>query len=70
MVKYGVDFSEMMEQMGGNMGYRIAGNFRGTWRPGVIAGSGVVATLLSSLMALFPARRATKMEITESLRFE
>ncbi|MDR2375454.1 MAG: FtsX-like permease family protein [Treponema sp.] len=70
MVRYGVDFSEMMEQMGGNMGYRIAGNFRGTWRPGVIIASGVAATFLSSLMALFPARRATKMEITESLRFE
>jgi ABC-type lipoprotein release transport system permease subunit len=70
MVKYGVDFSEMMEQMGGNMGYRIAGNFRGTWRPGVIIGSGIAATILASLMALIPARRATKMEITESLRFE
>ncbi|MDR0690131.1 MAG: FtsX-like permease family protein, partial [Spirochaetaceae bacterium] len=70
MVKYGVDFSEMMEQMGGNMGYRIAGNFRGTWRIGAIIGSGVVATFLSSLMALLPANRATKMEITESLRFE
>ncbi|MDR0688813.1 MAG: FtsX-like permease family protein [Spirochaetaceae bacterium] len=70
MVKYGVDFSEMMEQMGGNMGYRVAGNFRGTWRIGTIIGSGVVATFLSSLMALLPARRATKMEITESLRFE
>jgi ABC-type antimicrobial peptide transport system permease subunit len=70
MVKYGLDFSEMMEQMGGNMGYRIAGNFRGTWRPAVIIGSGAVATALSSLMALFPARRATKMEITQSLRFE
>jgi ABC-type lipoprotein release transport system permease subunit len=70
MVKYGVDFSEMMEQMGGNMGYRIAGNFRGTWRPGVIAGSGAAATFLASIMALLPARRVTKMEITESLRFE
>jgi ABC-type lipoprotein release transport system permease subunit len=59
-----------MEQMGGSMGYRIAGNFRGTWRPGVIAGSGIAATLLSSLMAYLPARRAAKMEITESLRFE
>ncbi|MDR0730752.1 MAG: FtsX-like permease family protein [Treponema sp.] len=70
MVKYGLDFSEMMEQMGGNMGYRIAGNFRGTWRPGTIIASGVVAVFLSSLMALLPARRATNMEITESLRFE
>jgi ABC-type lipoprotein release transport system permease subunit len=60
----------MMEQMGGNMGYRVAGNFRGTWKLDTIIGSGVAATLLSSLMALLPARRAAKMEITESLRFE
>jgi ABC-type lipoprotein release transport system permease subunit len=70
LVKYGIDFSEMMEQMGGNMGYRIAGNFRGTWRPGVIIGSGVAAALLASVMAFFPTRRAVKMEIAESLRFE
>ncbi|MDR0386710.1 MAG: FtsX-like permease family protein [Treponema sp.] len=70
MVKYGVDFSEMLEQMGGNMGYRIAGNFRGTWRPGVIIGSGATATILASLMAYLPARRAAKMEIAASLRFE
>ncbi|MHB9293370.1 hypothetical protein Holit_02491 [Hollandina sp. SP2] len=70
MVKYGVDFSEMMEQMEGSMGYRVAGNFRGTWKLDIIIGSGVVATVLSSLMALLPARRAVKMEITESLRFE
>ncbi|MDR3160990.1 MAG: FtsX-like permease family protein [Spirochaetaceae bacterium] len=69
-VKYGLDFSEMMEQMGGNMGYRIAGNFRGTWLPGTIAGSGLAATLISALMAILPARRAVKMAITESLRFE
>jgi ABC-type lipoprotein release transport system permease subunit len=52
------------------MGYRVAGNFRGTWKLDTIIGSGVVATILSSLMALLPARRAAKMEITESLRFE
>ncbi|MFP3089044.1 FtsX-like permease family protein [Treponema sp. TIM-1] len=70
MVKYGIDFSEMMEQMGGSMGYRVAGNFRGTWKLDTIIGSGIVATLLSALMALLPARRAVKMEITQSLRFE
>jgi ABC-type lipoprotein release transport system permease subunit len=70
MIKYGVDFSEMMERMGGNMGYRIAGNFRGTWRPGVIIGSGAAAALLASVMAFLPTRRAVKMEIAESLRFE
>ncbi|MDR2419653.1 MAG: FtsX-like permease family protein [Treponema sp.] len=70
MVNTGVDFSEMMEQMSGSMGYRIAGNFRGIWRPETIIATGIVATLLSSLMAFFPASRATKMAITESLRFE
>jgi ABC-type lipoprotein release transport system permease subunit len=70
MVKYGLDFSEMMEQMGGNMGYRIAGNFRGTWFTGTIVGSGLTATLISMLMAVLPTRRAMKMEITDSLRFE
>jgi ABC-type lipoprotein release transport system permease subunit len=70
MVNTGIDFSEMMEQMSGNMGYRIAGNFRGMWRPGTIIGTGIAAILLSSLMALIPTRRATNMAITESFRFE
>jgi ABC-type lipoprotein release transport system permease subunit len=70
MVKYGLDFSEMAEQMGGSVGYRVAGNFRGMWDIPTIIGTGVVATALSSLMAFFPSRRAVKMEITESLRFE
>jgi ABC-type lipoprotein release transport system permease subunit len=56
--------------MGGNIGYRVAGNFRGMWDIPVIIGTGIVAMVLSSLMAFFPSRRAVKMEITESLRFE
>ncbi|MDR2793133.1 MAG: FtsX-like permease family protein [Treponema sp.] len=70
MVAYGWDFSEMMDQLGGNMGYRVAGNFRGTWKPATVIGSCVVATILSSFMAFFPTRRATKLSIAESLRFE
>lgn len=70
MINYGFDFSEMLEQMEGNMGYRIAGNFRGAWNLPTIIGSGVAATVISSLMAFFPTRRATKTSITESLRFE
>ena len=70
MVKYGLDFSEMLEKMGGNMGYRISGNFRGMWSIPVIVGSGVAATALSALMAFFPTRRALKLSITDSLRFE
>jgi ABC-type lipoprotein release transport system permease subunit len=70
LVEYGFDFSEVMEQMEGDMGYRVAGNFRGAWKLSTIIGSGVAATVISALMAFFPTRRATKMPITESLRFE
>jgi ABC-type antimicrobial peptide transport system permease subunit len=33
-------------------------------------GTGIVATLIASFMAFLPARKAVKMPITESLRFE
>ncbi|MDR3342353.1 MAG: FtsX-like permease family protein [Treponema sp.] len=70
MVKYGLDISVMAEQMGGNIGYRVSSQMRSMWNLPVIIGSGVVATLLASLMAIFPTRRAVKMPVTESLRFE
>jgi ABC-type lipoprotein release transport system permease subunit len=60
----------MMDALGGNMGYRVASNFRSTWNVPVIIGAGVVATLLSAAMAWLPTRRALKLPITESLRFE
>jgi ABC-type lipoprotein release transport system permease subunit len=70
MVKYGVDFTSMTESMGGDIGYRITGVFRSAWNPPAILGSGVVATILAACMAFFPTRRALKMPVTESLRFE
>ncbi|GHT79160.1 hypothetical protein FACS1894130_07150 [Spirochaetia bacterium] len=70
MVKYGIDYSQMMEAMGGNMGYRVNGIFRSAWNVPVIIGTGIIAVLLSSVTAFFPTRRALEMPITESLRFE
>ncbi|GHV78261.1 ABC transporter permease [Spirochaetia bacterium] len=70
MVKYGIDFSQMMGSMNGNMGYRVNGVFRSAWNVPVIIGTGIIAVLLSSVTAFFPTRRALKMPITESLRFE
>jgi ABC-type lipoprotein release transport system permease subunit len=70
MVKYGIDFSSMTESMNGDIGYRIMGVFRSVWNIPVIIGSGVVATILSACMAYIPTRRALKLPITESLRFE
>ncbi|GMO13400.1 MAG: ABC transporter permease [Treponemataceae bacterium] len=70
MIKYGVDYSAEMNAMSGNMGYRVNGVFRSAWNVPVIIGTGIVATVLSSVTAFFPTRRALKMPITESLRFE
>lgn len=70
MVKYGMDFSAMSEAMGGSIGFRVASRFRAMWNIPVIAGSGIAAMLIASLMAYFPIRRALTMPITESLRFE
>jgi ABC-type lipoprotein release transport system permease subunit len=70
MVKYGIDVSAMADSLGGGVGFRVAALFRSMWNIPVIIGSGVIATLLAACMAYFPTRRAVKMPITESLRFE
>jgi len=71
MVKYGVDLSAFLDIMGGEgIGFRTTSSFRSMWNVPVIIGSGVVATIISSCMAFFPTRRALKMPITDSLRFE
>jgi ABC-type lipoprotein release transport system permease subunit len=70
MVKYGIDFTAMTETMGGDIGYRVTGIFRSAWNIPVIAGSGIIATVLAACMAFFPTRRVLKMPVTESLRFE
>ena len=70
MVEYGMDISAMSEAMGGSVGFRVASRFRSMWNIPVIIGTGVIATMLSSFMAYFPTRRAVKMPITDSLRFE
>ena len=70
VVKYGFDFSAFGDVLSDGLGFRTTAIFRSTWNISVIIGSGVVATLLSSLMAFFPTRRAVKKSISDSLRFE
>jgi hypothetical protein len=70
MVKYGIDFSSMADTLSDGIGFRTTGLFRSVWNIPVIIGSGIIATLLSSLMAFLPTRRAVKVPITNSLRFE
>jgi len=70
IVKYGIDFTAMGDLMPDGIGFRTTAIFRSSWNIGVIFGSGIAATLLASLVAILPTRRAVKMPITESLRFE
>ena len=70
MVKHGIDFSAMADTLSGGIGFRTTGLFRSVWNVPLIIGSGIVATLLASCMAFFPTRKALKMPITDSLRFE
>ena len=70
MVEHGVDFSAMAETLSQGIGFRTTGEFRSIWNVPLIIGTGIAATLLASLMAFLPTRRAVKMPITSSLRFE
>ncbi|MCL2806143.1 MAG: FtsX-like permease family protein [Treponema sp.] len=70
VVKYGIDFSAMADTLSGGIGFRTTGIFRSVWNIPLIIQTGIVATLISSFMAFFPTRKAVKMAITESLRFE
>lgn len=70
MVRYGIDYSGIAKEMGGDFGYRITAFFRSAWNPPVIAGTGVAATALSALAAIPPLLRALRMAVTDSLRFE
>jgi ABC-type lipoprotein release transport system permease subunit len=70
VVKYGFDFSSMSDVLSNGIGFRTTAVFCSVWNVPVIIGSGIVATVLSSCMAFFPTRRAVKIPITNSLRFE
>jgi len=70
IVKYGIDFTAMGDLMPDGIGFRTTAIFRSSWNVTVIIASGIIATLLSSLVAILPTRRAVKRPITESLRFE
>jgi len=71
MVEIGMDISAMADILGGSgVGFRTTRVLRSMWNVPVIIGSGIVTTLIASCMAIFPTRRAVKMPITNSLRFE
>jgi ABC-type lipoprotein release transport system permease subunit len=70
VVVTGIDFSSMSDIMTDGIGFRTTAILRSVWNVPLIIGTGIVATLLSACVAFFPTRRAVKMPITDSLRFE
>ena len=70
VVKYGIDFTAMADTLSGGIGFRTTGIFRSMWNVPLIIGTGIIATLLASFMAFLPTRKAIKMPISESMRFE
>ncbi|HEQ71970.1 MAG TPA: ABC transporter permease, partial [Spirochaetia bacterium] len=67
MVNVGIDLSYFINDMG-NIGYRITGISRSAWNPGTILQAGIFSIVFSGLVAIFPARRALKKQITDCLR--
>ncbi|MDR0321216.1 MAG: FtsX-like permease family protein [Treponema sp.] len=70
IVVHGIDFSSFNDVMSDGIGFRTTAVFRSSWNIPLIFGSAIVATLLASFMAYLPTKRALKMPITSSLRFE
>jgi ABC-type lipoprotein release transport system permease subunit len=71
MVKYGIDYTEILEQANmKDVGYRVVGIYKSAWNWNTIMISGIIAPILSALIAFIPARKAVKMNIVNTLRFE
>jgi ABC-type lipoprotein release transport system permease subunit len=66
MIRWGIDFGFAVEVIG-NVGYRIATVMYGAWNPGTMVIAFVAGIVMSALIAWVPARRVTKMSVTESL---
>ena len=70
LVEHGLNLGAMAGSLGGGPGFRVTSVLRSVWDVPVIFITGGAATILASLMAYFPTKRAVKMRITDSLRFE
>ncbi|HOJ64410.1 MAG TPA: FtsX-like permease family protein [Spirochaetota bacterium] len=71
MVNIGIDYTEFFEKSNmENIGYRVIGIFKSIWNWDKIVLSGIFSTLIASLTAYFPVKRALKINIVDALRFE
>lgn len=63
----GIDFTSIMADM--DMGYRVGTVWYNEWNPKMMITSVIFGILCSILVSIIPARKAVKMEITDSIRY-
>lgn len=68
IIYQGVDFSFLLRQV--DYGLRLTGLFRGMWHPQMIFVAFLLGIIFSIFVALLPARKAIKMNITDCLRHQ
>lgn len=68
LIHVGLDYGYFFREM--DMMYRIQAIFRGAWNVHTMLYGVVVGTILSTLIAYFPTRRALKMDIPSCLRHQ
>jgi ABC-type lipoprotein release transport system permease subunit len=66
LIHYGWDMSSYVGDL--SYGYRVSAVFRSKWDPGMMITAVIFSTISSSVISIFPARRALKRSISETLK--
>jgi ABC-type lipoprotein release transport system permease subunit len=66
LIRYGWDMSNYVGDL--SYGYRVSAVFRSKWDPGMMITAVIFSTVSSSVISIFPARRALKRSISETLK--
>jgi ABC-type lipoprotein release transport system permease subunit len=66
LIRYGWDMSNYVGDI--SYGYRVSAVFRSKWDPGMMITALIFSTISASIISTFPARRALKRSISETLK--
>ncbi len=66
LIRYGWDMSNYVGDI--SYGYRVSAVFRSKWDPGMMITALIFSTVSASIISTFPARRALKRSISETLK--
>jgi ABC-type lipoprotein release transport system permease subunit len=66
LIRYGWDMSNYVGDI--SYGYRVSAVFRSKWDTGMMINALIFSTISASIISTFPARRALKRSISETLK--